>query len=105
MFLASDLRIKFRICIQENKQNSLTPAFRLGLGKQYNNRALALNYFKIWDIQKSGSTSSGTQNAKQNSTHSRRYFENQEEHHKRKTFEEEYREFIKAYDFSPLVKG
>ncbi len=35
----------------------------------------------------------------------RRYIENQEEHHKRKTFEEEYQEFIKAYNFSPLVRG
>ncbi len=35
----------------------------------------------------------------------RRYIENQEEHHKRKSFEEEYQEFIKAYNFSPLVRG
>jgi len=35
----------------------------------------------------------------------RRYIENQEEHHKRKTFEEEYQEFIKAYNFAPLVRG
>lgn len=35
----------------------------------------------------------------------RKYIENQEEHHKRKTFNEEYNEFIDKYGFRNLVKG
>lgn len=35
----------------------------------------------------------------------RAYIENQEEHHKIKTFEEEYNEFINKYGFEKLVRG
>lgn len=33
------------------------------------------------------------------------YIDNQEEHHRKKTFMEEYSEFIKRYGFEKLVKG
>lgn len=35
----------------------------------------------------------------------RTYIDNQEAHHKRKTFDEEYDEFIEKYRFEKLVKG
>ncbi|HNS17882.1 MAG TPA: IS200/IS605 family transposase [Bacteroidales bacterium] len=35
----------------------------------------------------------------------RRYIKNQEEHHRKKTFTEEYQEFMKKYRFNTLVSG
>jgi putative transposase len=35
----------------------------------------------------------------------REYIDNQEEHHKKKTFKEEYDIFIKKYGFEKLIKG